>query len=123
MPRLEVIGFVLFGIGLVPFTIGGLIHMAYHPKSWDARVPSQAWRWTPTLLWDRKAWENYDWSMFTHSMSRWWCWIGSLICAAGMISIIAGSGTVLSLLGSFLALMVIEAAVSLVIVMKKRRSR
>ena len=87
MSHFQFVGIILFVVGLVPFTIGRLIHMAYNPGSWDGRILEMARRsWKPKApVWNLKA---YDWSMFTHPKSRWWCLIGAPVGMAGFLLLV-----------------------------------
>ena len=104
MSSFQLAGIVLFLVGLVPFTIGGLIHLAHHPKSWDSILldTNRPWR-LRAPVWDIKA---YDWSMFTDHKSRWWCLVGAPVCLTGFVLLVVSSVEL-----GFLALFIALAAV------------
>ena len=83
MSNFQLAGIVLFMIGLVPWTVGGFIHLARHPKSWDLFLTTQ--------LPKSSAVEAVRRSMFTDPKSRWWCLIGVTACLTGFVLLVFAS--------------------------------
>jgi len=75
-------GIIMFAVGIIPFTIGGMISLAtrydVHNRhirgGFDPKRPKTA---SPNL---RELWDAY----FNNPASRWWCRAGLLICSVGM---------------------------------------
>ncbi|MER8605269.1 hypothetical protein [Mesorhizobium sp. M0590] len=79
MSNFQIAGIVLFLVGIVPFTIGSLIHAAHEPKAWELRIinPWPSW--------------PYGWVELTHPKARWWCGVGFPICLAGFIVLLVAT--------------------------------
>ncbi|MER8866296.1 hypothetical protein NKI19_21710 [Mesorhizobium sp. M0751] len=103
MSNFQLAGFIVFCVGLVPFTIGGLIFLRSSYDSWNAELlRDPSWSW-----WDRKIGFG---GILSQPKSRWWCGIGFAICLAGflllLVSTVSLSGLALytALFGAFFGL-------------------
>ncbi|RAZ90597.1 hypothetical protein DPM33_13945 [Mesorhizobium hawassense] len=84
MSNLQLAGFILFVVGLVPFTIGGLIFLRHGYDTWNAELlADKGLSW-----WDRKL--GFQ-GLLTHPKSRWWCAIGFPICLAGFVLLVVST--------------------------------
>lgn len=95
MSNFQLAGIVLFMIGLVPWTVGGLIHLARHPKSWDLFLTAQLPKSSEVAAVRQ--------SMFTDPKSRWWCLVGAAACLTGFVLFVFASFE-LGFLALFIAL-------------------
>lgn len=84
MSTLQLAGIVLFVVGLVPFTIGGLIFLRYNYEPWNADLlASTRWSWL-----DRKV--GFQ-GLLAHPKSRWWCGVGFPVCLVGLVLIVVST--------------------------------
>jgi predicted membrane channel-forming protein YqfA (hemolysin III family) len=105
MSRYQLTGIILFLVGLVPYTIGGFIYLARHPKSLDSFLKDASqinrfWR-APVFKFTAS-----EWSVFTDHKSRWWCLVGAPVCLTGFVLLVVSSVEL-----GFLALFIALAAV------------
>jgi hypothetical protein len=96
MSNLQLAGLILFLVGLVPFTIGGLIFFRHNDTNWNASLlRDSSWSWL-----DRKLGSE---GILVHPKSRWWCGIGFPIGISGFV-LLAVSTIPLGTLALFVAL-------------------
>jgi hypothetical protein len=80
MSNFQLAGIVLFMVGLVLWTVGGLIYLARHPKGWNLFLTTQSSKSSDVAALQR--------SMFTDPKSRWWCLSGFPTCIAGFVLLV-----------------------------------
>lgn len=85
-----IVGLILFCIGLVPWTIGGMIsfvtrydvHNRHIRANFDVNRPSGLEGVTFREYWD---------AHFNNPKCKWWCRIGFCMCSCGMALMLIGA--------------------------------
>lgn len=84
MSNFQLAGIILFLVGLVPFTIGGLIFLRYDYPNWNASLlRDTSWSWR-----DRKI--GFE-GILAHPKSRWWCGIGFSFGISGFVLLVVST--------------------------------
>jgi len=88
MVSFQLVAMVLFGVGLVLYTIGSFIYFARHPRSFEAmlQVPFSMNPFRPL-----PASPDYLRGIFTDPKSRWWCIIGVPTGLVGFVLLIVST--------------------------------
>lgn len=90
MVSFQLVAIVLFGVGLVLYTIGSFIYFARHPKGFDAMFQASFYI-NPLRPLPASPFGGFVRGIFTDPKSRWWCIIGVPIGLVGFALLIVSS--------------------------------